>query len=153
MHVQTYKAKCASCKSEFSHPSLGDFSYGSFLFTGVRGTAFGIMRALDHVVWKLVEPTLPPEIGSEARGELIQATCAALADPIDDQPLVNHHVCPICHSSHWDWWEGEKAGIVEVPDVAFTRLLSLPEIGQKAAVVACVAGLRPNKALERTRGA
>jgi hypothetical protein len=138
MRVPTFKAKCASCDSEFAHPSLGDSSYGSFLFTGIRGTVFGHYQTFDDAIWDLVESMLPPETDELARAHLIQATCATLADPIEDQFLVNHHVCPICHSSNWAWWEGEKVDFVEVPEVTFTRILSLTESRRKAVVMACI---------------
>jgi hypothetical protein len=138
MRLPTFKAKCASCGQEFAHPSLGDFSYGSFLFWGIRGTVFGHFAALDSAVWKLVESMLSPQIDEDARGPLIQGACAALADPIDGQPLVNRHVCPHCHSSNWEWWEGDKVGLVEVLEVSFTRLLSLSESGQRALVMASI---------------
>jgi hypothetical protein len=138
MKVPTFKAKCSACSSEFDSPSLGDFSYGSFLFTGIDGTAFGVYHSSDSTVWDLVESMLSGELDEFARGRFIQETCATLADPIDNQLLVNRHVCPSCQSSNWEWWEGEKAGFVDVPEVTFARFLSLPESRQKAAILACI---------------
>jgi hypothetical protein len=140
MRVATFKAKCASCRSEFAHPSLGELSYGNFLFTGTNGTVFCYFNALGHPIWDLVDRTLSSVLASADRGAAIQATCAALADPQDDQSFLNSRVCPSCRSSDWEWWEGEKVGEVEVPDATFNRISSLSRQDQVAAVLACAGG-------------
>lgn len=151
MAISTFKAKCASCGGEFSHPSLGDFAYGEFLFTGEEGTVYCHFKSLDHPVWGLVERILSSQVATADRGATIQAACAALADPIKGQRFVNGHVCPICQSSSWESWEGERVGSTDVPEAAFTQVLLLPLHEQEAAVLACLDAHRPNTSLERAR--
>jgi hypothetical protein len=134
LKIATFKGKCKACREEFPCPHLGDQrSYGSFLFTGEKGTVFAILNALDHPVWDYLESTLPlPKRGLSRqsdckRGDRIQAACAYFADHINGQRLCNHLVCPSCHSFACDFWDHERTGTIEIGEVSYTNFMSLPD--------------------------
>src|SRR4051812_5969262 len=93
MKVNMFKGRCKLCAKEFPCPGLGEFSYGSFLFTGEKGTVFAILHSLNHPVWDYLESTLPLQKKGLSRqsdlenGEWIQAACAYFADHIKEQRL------------------------------------------------------------------
>ena len=133
MKIATFKARCKACREEFPCPGLGDQSYGSFLFTGEKGSVFAILHALNHPVWDYLESALPlPKSGLSResdckRGDRIQAACAYFADYINGQSLCNYDVCPRCHSFACDFWGHEQTGSIEIGEVSYTDFMSLPE--------------------------
>lgn len=127
MEVPTFKAKCAACSSEFAYPEFSDFSYGDFLFVGVNGGVFAHFTAPGHPVSELVTAALPS-------GASFPAVCAAVADPIEGQALVAKRQCPTCHSSRWEYWQGERVGSITASQATFSGFLSLPKAEQDSAV-------------------
>jgi hypothetical protein len=141
MKVATFTAKCGRCRAEFSCPGLGDFVYGQFLFTGELGTVFAHFAAVRHPVWEFIRSILTApgdrsddETEERELGSRIQAACAHFADRIAGQRLVNHRVCPVCQSSDWEWWQGERVGWLEVPAASYNGFLAMPEAERRRLV-------------------
>jgi hypothetical protein len=138
MQIAVSNAKCASCGSEFSSPDLGDFSYGQFLFSGEKGNVFAYFPAIDHPVWEFVKSAFPSgsdDTTRKALGARIQAACAHIADPVNGQQLVHQHVCPVCQSSKWEWWGGERVGWIEVANVTYKNFLSQPDTERRRVIL------------------
>jgi hypothetical protein len=137
MPVATFEACCAQCARKFVYPDLGDFAYGSFLFTGEHGSVFAVFDALESPVWQRVAAAVAqvrPEIPEVQQGPLIQKVCALLADRIDGQGLRNCHICPHCQSTEWKWWHGARIGTVELPRVSYCRFLERPSLDQESEI-------------------
>jgi hypothetical protein len=118
MEIATFKAKCASCNTEFECPSFGDFSYGLFIFTTKNGRDFRYYHAIEHPITKLVEPLLP-------NGISFIDFVASIADSVGGESLVSHHVCPFCGSAKLSYWDGSKMASLNVPPAEFSLFLSL----------------------------
>jgi len=113
--IATFEATCADCRETFPAPLLGDFSYGQFLLYGRRGTAYAYLDAPGHPIWELADSVI-----QSRDGEPILRALAAVADPVDGQPLGTDRVCPLCHSRRdWESWPGPRVGSVEIPPVTF----------------------------------
>jgi hypothetical protein len=136
MKLETIESKCMDCGKKFSCPDLGDFAYGSFVFSGEKGGVFGRFNALGNPAWDFIGTVLKQNgSGRQAEcdyGERLQAACAHFADAIKGQRLVNHRVCPRCFSANVEWGLPLKES-VEVPEVSHGEFLSQPESvrGQK----------------------
>jgi hypothetical protein len=152
MKVALFKATCGSCSAEFSAPHLGDFAYGEFIFTGELGTVHAFFDA-NNPVWGFLESVLPKSGESTkeqiARGSLLQATCAYLADAIEGQSLFNHQICPRCQSSKLSSWGGERTGSVELPEASFLRFMAQPESERQRLALAFYSRIAPNKVLKK----
>ena len=127
MDVATFKAACAECGHEFLRPELGDFAYGEFLLCTESGREFFHFSAMENPACKLVEPQLP-------KGVKFAAVMASLADPVNEEALVSHPVCPSCQSSKLAYWGGDRVGQRVVLAATFTRFLGLPSSEQQLAV-------------------
>jgi hypothetical protein len=130
--IETFRASCPKCGRKFSYPWLGDFSYGSFLFAGQKGGVFGYFNSFKSPMWDFVEKVLVVKgSGRDAEnlhGTRIQEACAHFADPIKDQTLCAHDVCPKCRGEQMlNLWPTESTGAIEVPEVTHTNFTSLPE--------------------------
>jgi hypothetical protein len=146
MEVATFEARCAGCLEKFSYPDLGDFAYGSFVFTGERGNVHAYYEALGCPVWDFIAPVVESCLSGVAErdhGKWIQTTCAGVADPIDGQRLCRRHVCPLCQSSQWSYWQGQRTGSVHLPEVTFKGFLSLQEALRVATIEAFVRNTDP----------
>lgn len=125
--VRLFEARCAACGNSFAKPELGDFAYGQFVFTGELGTAYAYFEAIGHPVWECLAAAAPA-LNDEARqGHLIQAACAYFADPVEEQRLRNHPVCPKCLSHNLASWSGRRLGEAEIAVASFGRFISLSE--------------------------
>jgi hypothetical protein len=125
--VRLFEARCAACANPFAKPELGDFAYGQFVFTGEFGTAYAYFEAIGHPVWDCLAAAAPALNDKAGQGHLIQAACAYFADPIEEQRLCNHPVCPKCLSKNLSYWSGRKLGEAEIAVVSFSRFASLSE--------------------------
>jgi hypothetical protein len=130
MKVGLFEARCAECDTVFAKPELGDFAYGQYLFTGERGTVYAYFEAIEHPVWARFSAVLPASKDRKEQGLFITAACAHFADPVQDQRLLNQHVCPQCLSHNLASWDGPKRGEVEVPTVSFSTFTSLSQEDQ-----------------------
>jgi hypothetical protein len=131
MQIATFKARCGSCLSEFCAPFFGDFDYGCFLFSSVTGNAFAHFHAINHPIWKFAEATLSDDYP-------LQNAIARIADPVGGQRLVCHHVCPVCQSSKWARWEGDRVGSIRVEEATFNEFQSLSNTERTRALLAVV---------------
>lgn len=122
--LPTFEATCARCGATFSHPSLGDFSYGEALLCSANGKSYATVdgsTALARQVGAASTPSKP--------GELWR-TLAALADKIDGQPMTASIRCPHCASETLASWGGRTTGTRDVPEASFQdheRLAAPPE--------------------------
>jgi hypothetical protein len=130
MNIGLFEARCAACATVFVKPELGDFAYGSFIFTGVDGTVYAYFEAIKSPVWKRVEDAVPILAKGIQHGDFLLAACAYFADPVDGQRLSAEHVCPNCHSHDLAFWQGAKLGQTEMPEASFRSFLSLTEADQ-----------------------
>ena len=143
MNVATFTACCASCGGTFSHPDLGDFAYGLFVFTGERGTVFALLEAIGHPVFELVSRVLTDtNTSGEDGGSLIPEVCANVADPVAAQRLRCHHVCPLCQSDSWKWWGGERTGAMDIADASYSEFQLLSEQEQRQRILAAFESAR-----------
>jgi len=111
--ISTFQAKCHQCSASFSHPSLGDFSYGENLFFTGDGKHSVYANAFDEFP-KKVRQLLGDEDPSQFWNVL-----ASLADPISEQPLIQKLVCPHCGSTSLESWNGNRVGSLSVPPASF----------------------------------
>jgi Zn finger protein HypA/HybF involved in hydrogenase expression len=129
MKFETAELKCMDCGKKFCSPRLGDFAYGSFVFSGEKGGVFGYFHALENPAWDFMT-TVFTKNGSGRQadcdyGERLQAACAYFADAIKGQKLRNHSVCPHCYSANVEE-VGSRNEVVEVPEVSHVEFLSMP---------------------------
>lgn len=134
MEIQTFKAKCSDCRSEFARPELGDMAYGEFIFTGSEGTVFCYFRAIGNPVIDAVERLV--KLNSN-----FSSVFAFLADAVDGQKMNAAHICPVCRSTKFDYWSGARVGSMTVQDASFTHYLSLQEPDQIAAIRVAISGI------------
>ncbi len=122
--VATFKARCSSCGSVCVHPSLGDFAYGEFIFSGERGTVYAVLSTFENPVWDFLQslPDLQNE-SSATRGDRLRTACAILADPVKDQRLKPTLVCPDCAANTWEWDLSDRRGTIDIPSVTFARFM------------------------------
>jgi hypothetical protein len=142
MNVATFAACCADCGGTFSHPDLGDFSYGVFVFTGEQGSVFAIFDAIGHPVFGVVERVLAEaQAGGEHGGSpSIPEICANLADPVASQRLRCHHICPLCQSASWKWWGGDRTGAIDIADASYAEFQLLSEQEKRQRILAAFTG-------------
>jgi hypothetical protein len=138
MKLETIELKCMDCGKKYLSPRLGDQSYGSFIFTGEKGSVFGCFNALENPVWNFVESIIkkqePSRQSSIDHGDQLRAACAYLADAIKGQRLRSDLVCPRCHSTNIEGG-GYLNDVLEVPDVSHTEFLSMTESDRKQKVL------------------
>ncbi|WP_116811762.1 hypothetical protein [Steroidobacter cummioxidans] len=127
MNIRLFEARCAACRASFAKPELGDFAYGSFIFTGVSGTVHAYFEAIENPVWKRAEGFVPTLTNGIQRGDFLLAACAHFADPVGGQRLTADHVCPKCRSHELASWAGQRMGEAEIPEASFRTFLSLAE--------------------------
>ena len=111
--IPLLEAKCASCGQLFSHPSLGDFSYGEVVLCTTDGHHYATADAFGEFarrLTKLIDPSSSTTFWS---------ILASLADPISGQILVHSIHCPSCKSSKLEYWDGHKTGVIDVPAATF----------------------------------
>ncbi len=138
MNLETAELKCMDCGKKFVSPKFGDFTYGSFVFSGEKGGVFGYFQALENPAWDFMTTVLK-KIGSGRQvdcdyGNRIQAECAFFADAIKGQKLCNHWVCPLCYSANVEE-VCFLAEVIEVPEVSHVEFLSLPSLVRRQKVL------------------
>ncbi|WP_338846315.1 hypothetical protein V8J88_21465 [Massilia sp. W12] len=145
MIVTTFEAKCSNCSETSFFPELGDFAYGDFIFYGEGGSAFGYFSAHGNSAWAVIEALIPASGTGNQSGakheQLIQAACAAMADPISNQTLSNRRRCPHCGSMSFEYWSGAQGQKMDVRQVEHVRFLALSREAQKKALNAYIATL------------
>jgi hypothetical protein len=131
MKFETTEVTCKDCGKKFLVPCLGDFSYGSFIFSGESGSVFGCFQALDNPAWNFIETVINNRVAGDRaaceHGERLQTACAYFADAIEGQRLRNHEVCPRCHSDKIHFESCGRVGVIEIPDVSHVGFLAMPE--------------------------
>ena len=115
--IPTFEAKCGDCGEIFSRPELGDFSYGEAILSTADGRTFATVSGFGD---------FQERVATLVKGKSIWPALAALADPIDDQPLVSSSVCPSCLGSNLAYWAGKKVGLMQVEEAGFTQSEALP---------------------------
>jgi hypothetical protein len=114
--ITTAAAKCANCCQSFSHPSLGDYSYGQAVLSTTDGKHFATVDAFAE---------FPQRAAALAGQGDIWPVLASLADPIAGQSLSASIHCAHCGSSRLEFWGGNKSGTVHVPAATFSAASSL----------------------------
>jgi hypothetical protein len=114
--IATVEAKCGKCCQLFSHPSLGDFSYGQAVLFTTDGKHFATVDAFAE---------FPQRIAALARPDDVWPVLASLADPIAGQYFSASIHCPHCATSCLEYWGGNKSGALLVPAATFVAASSL----------------------------
>jgi hypothetical protein len=117
--IPLLEAKCASCGRLFSHPSLGDFSYGEAVLCSVDGKHHATIDAFGDFAQRV-----KALLNSSVAGSL-WPLLASLADPVAGQPWAHTIHCPHCTSNSLEYWSGQKIGISSVPAATFIASSSL----------------------------
>jgi len=125
--ISTFAAKCADCGQSFSHPSLGDFSYGEVILTTADGKQFATANAFDE---------FPQRVATLAGTDPFWPVLASLADPIAGQGLKHSIHCPHCGSDRLKYWDGNKTGTMSVPAATFIAAASLSDESLTAHIAA-----------------
>lgn len=110
--ISTFEAKCASCGKTFEHPSLGPV-YGELMLCSTDG---------KHYAWASAFSELPQKLSAllpGASAKMFWRAVAHLADPISEQKLADQIHCSHCASSNIEFWEGERIGVMSVPEASF----------------------------------
>lgn len=115
--LPTLEAKCRRCGGTFSHPSLGDFSYGEALLCSESGRYYVTLDGFSAVAQRVRATLTSPE-----PGELWKAL-AALADPVEGEALSATIRCPTCSSDDLASWGGRVTGTREVAEASFDTLV------------------------------
>lgn len=108
--IATFAAECANCGKHFSHPLLGDFSYGEAILCTADGKHFATVSAFEPFAQRVA-----PLVNSGT----IWPVLASLADPIAGQPLKSSVRCPQCGSGKLKSWGSNKTGSTQVPAASF----------------------------------
>ena len=120
-----FSAACETCTTSFGYPSLGDFAYGSSIFSSTDGRRFAYVEALSP---------FPSRLSAllKATGSRLQFwdALARLADQSDGGQWVTGIRCPRCGSDKIASWHGTRCGEAEVPEVTFNGAAALtdPEV-------------------------
>ncbi len=125
--ISAFDAKCASCGRQFSHPSVGDFSYGVAVLCTVDGSHFATVDGFGEFAQR---------VEALGVGHSLWAALAALADPVAGKRFTHSLRCPHCTSPHLEYWEGSKTGIMDVPEASFLGSSALSDEQIVARIVA-----------------
>lgn len=109
--IATFAAECANCGQHFSHPYLGELSYGEAILCTADGKHFAMVSAFEPFAQR-VAPLV--------KTGTIWSVLASLADPIAGQPLKSSVQCPHCGSGKLKSWGGNKTGSTQVSPASFT---------------------------------
>lgn len=134
--IATFESKCASCHSVFAAPWLGEFAYGEFVLTGMRGNVYALLTAIGNEAWDLVQAVVP-----DVDVDTFQELLARLADPVNGQSWTMSHVCPRCESHEWTYWGGDRMGNVDVPNATFNTFLALQPVEREQRALQLLAEL------------
>jgi hypothetical protein len=118
--ITTFQAKCANCGQLFEHPSLGDQAYGEMILCSADG---------KHFAWISAFAELPQRVSALLPGASAMVfwnAIACLADPIASQQLTPRLHCSFCSSDNIEFWEGERIGVMNVPEALFCDVSELP---------------------------
>ena len=124
-NIPTFEAKCARCKSQFGHPSFGDFTYGENIFYTIDG---------KQKVWVSAFSTFPQRVNSvldSSRSKGFWDILATFADPVIGQELVARIVCPNCSCDRMDFWNGKQIGVEAVQEAMFLNSSRLDDLTLK----------------------
>jgi hypothetical protein len=121
--ITTTTAVCANCGSSFSHPFLGDFSYGECIFCSIDGQSFAIADAFSSFAQRVA--ALHKRL--ECKPTTFWPSLASLADPIAGQLLTISVRCPHCCSKNLASWGGKVTGHTPVPDASYTIASALSD--------------------------
>jgi hypothetical protein len=122
------EACCAGCGDVFLHPALGDHVYGEALLCSADGHHVAVANAFDALP-RRVAALLPDGIDHR-----FWPVLAALADPIDGQPLVHGLRCPQCGGAQLHWHDGERRGTQPVGNAGFAAAAGLSDVDLQAAI-------------------
>jgi Zn finger protein HypA/HybF involved in hydrogenase expression len=130
--ISLLEAKCASCGQLFSHPSLGDFSYGEVVLCTVDGKHFATAEAFGEFAQRV------SALVKSSSSASFWPVLASLADPISGQSLTHVVHCPHCGSKNLEYWDGRRTGSVAVPAATFavTSLLSPESLAKRIGAAA-----------------
>lgn len=127
MQIAICERKCASCNWIGGTPEVGDFAYGQFIFAGEQGTIHAIHNSIENSNWDWVS------VFAENAGNIPEIV-ARIADPIDGQRLRTNQVCPNCLESNWEWWDGKRICLKEIPDATFATFENLNDQRKSEAI-------------------
>jgi hypothetical protein len=117
--ISLAEAKCASCRQVFSHPTLGDFSYGEAVLCSLDGKNYAFVNALAD---------FPQRVSSLIKSDkelTFWPTLASLAEPIRGQSLTASIRCSHCGSDKLEYWGGQVTGTASIPEASFTTASEL----------------------------
>lgn len=119
---------CATCGHVFAHPALGDHVYGEALLCSADGRHFAVANAFDALPQRVA--ALLPD-GADAR---FWPVLAALANPIEGQPLAHGLRCPQCGGSQLRYRDGDRLGAQPVADAGFGAAMALTDVDLQAVI-------------------
>jgi hypothetical protein len=117
-----FSAQCGDCSASFGYPSLGDFSYGSSIFSSDDGQCFVYVEASAPFPSRLNR--LLKAAGSRLP---FWDTLALLADQPSNRYWVCGIRCPSCGSAKISSWHGGRCGEAEVSDATFIQAAALSD--------------------------
>jgi hypothetical protein len=128
--IALLEAKCADCGLIFSHPSLGDFSYGEAVLCTADGQNYATVDGFCDFAQRLKSVAVSGPPGG------FWSLIASFADPIAGQSLTASTHCPKCASRSLEYWGGQRTGTASVPPATFASasLLSLEALAKAAKV-------------------
>jgi len=125
--VRFFQGKCGECRTEFGLPSLGDFTYGSVIFSGNKGTVFGHLHLINSSIVGEIREILQSLKKEQLYERSLQNLLVKVADPIDGQRLQTKQTCPSCGSLNLSLDEARMLEDKEIPLITFHRFLSQDE--------------------------
>lgn len=133
--IALLEAKCADCGNTFSHPSLGDFTYGEVVLCTADGKNYAIADGFSDFAQRLKSVAT-----SRSSGDF-WPLIASFADSIAGQRLTTSIHCPQCTSNSLEYWGGKRTGTTTVPAATFSSAsqLSLEALASATQTSGCEA--------------
>jgi hypothetical protein len=133
--LRFFRTRCLDCNADFAMPSLSDFSYGQFIWSGERGTGFAYFDACDSPIFEHIKSVMKRAVGyptspTHEDTDRFHFVVAGCARKIEGQKLVPHHVCPTCRSRNVSPDDNEPVADCQVEDASYDEFLAKPALEQ-----------------------
>jgi hypothetical protein len=128
MKVSTIIAKCRFWGHKFEMPSLGDFSYGDFIYSDGKGKKFKYFSGINNEYWDFVNQTLEvSRIKAENRGDAIQKIIGLIADFEESEGHYQNErvICPVCGKKVLHFNRDKIVSTIDIDELSFNRYSKL----------------------------
>ncbi len=100
--VRYDSATCTACGGRFPLPTVGAFSLGRFILSGLDGERHLYLESLANPAFESIQRIVLEAVSDRLTGEecmeLVLEVAARCADPLAGVSFTARDVCPVCHT-------------------------------------------------------